>query len=329
MPRYSKLSPFNIEEKILFAKQACIFFSPMRYEKMCATIGKTPESKATPFSVYDFLKHLESELNLADPLKYQYRIKLLLDSMAHAGILIVMGQGEFVMAPNHYYFLKEFTEQEKKGTLWLAPALGPEFLIHHYKKTLVHLLGATSEGDEHAGTGLILDATTILTCAHVINDMTLYEKQIIQGVERSIAKTVTHESIDVGIIKLTEGECWPDPSITFRNPTSAESVYTIGFPRIPLSRDPAIITQSGEVASEYIRTIHNDEVFLYSAIARPGNSGGPIIASSGHIVGIVTHDLSYKDFSDAPFYAGIPTSIIARGLSEIFPDINLPLENYE
>lgn len=234
---------------------------------MCVTIGKTPNSQITPFSVYDFLKHLESELSLTDPLKYQYRVKLLLDSLEHAGILNVMGQSNFVTAPNYYYFLKEFTEQEKKGALWLAPALGPEFLIHHYKRSLVHVLGANSEGDEHAGTGLILDATTILTCAHVINDMTLYDKQIIQGVERSIAKTVTHESIDVGIIKLIEGECWPDPSIAFKNPTSAESVYTIGFPRIPLSRDPAIIIQSGEVASEYIKTIYNDEVFLYSAIA--------------------------------------------------------------
>ncbi|MGY1951639.1 S1 family peptidase [Pseudomonas pergaminensis] len=329
MPRYSKLAPFNIEEKLLLAKQACIFFSPIQYEAMCITIGKTPNSQITPFSVYDFLKHLEVELSLTDPLKYQYRVKLLLDSLEHAGILNVMGQSNFVTAPNYYYFLKELTEREKKGALWLAPALGPEFLIHHYKKSLVHILGANSEGDEHAGTGLILDATTILTCAHVINDMTLYDKQIIQGVERSIAKAVTHESIDVGIIKLTEGECWPDFSIAFKNPTSTESVYTIGFPRIPLSRDPAIIIQSGEVASEYIKTIYNDEVFLYSAIARPGNSGGPIISSSGHIVGIVTHDLSYKDFSDAPFYAGIPTSIIAKGLSELSPDIKLPIETYE
>lgn len=296
---------------------------------MCVTIGKSPNNKTTPFSVYDFLKHLESVLGLTDPLKYQYRIKMLLDSLEHAGILVAMGQSNFVTAPNHYYFMKEFTEQEKKGTLWLAPALGPEFLIYYYKKNLVHILGSTKEGDEHAGTGLILDETTILTCAHVINDMTLYETQIIQGMERSISKTLTHESIDIGIIKLTEGEYFPVPSIAFRSPTEAEKVYTIGFPRIPLSRDPAIIIQSGEVASEYIKTIYNDEIFLYSAIARPGNSGGPIISSSGHVVGIVTHDLSYKDFSDAPFYAGIPTSIIEKGLLEISPEIKLPIENYD
>lgn len=69
--------------------------------------------------------------------------------------------------------------------------------------------------------------------------------------------------------------------------------------------------------------------FSYTRQLLPGNSGGPIISSSGHIVGIVTHDLSYKDFSDAPFYAGIPTSIIAKSLSEISPDIKLPIENYE
>ncbi|PLP95020.1 hypothetical protein CYD26_05910 [Pseudomonas sp. FFUP_PS_473] len=329
MPRYSKLAPFNIEEKLVLAKQACIFFSPMQHEKMCITIGRTPNGKIIPFSVYDFLQHLKSELNIPEPLQYQYRIKNLLDSMEQAGILNAIGQSNFVTAPNNYYFLKEFTELEKKGYLWLAPALGPEFLIYHYKKSLVHILGFTKDGDEHAGTGLLLDETTILTCAHVITDMKPYGTQIVQGVERSIERTIAHHSIDVGIIKLTKGECRPDPAITFRNPTSAERVYTLGFPRIPLSRDPALIIQSGEVACEYIRTIHNDEVFLYSAIARPGNSGGPIISSSGHIVGIVTHDLSYKDCDDAPFYAGIPTSIIAKALSEIAPDIVLPIEDYE
>lgn len=130
MPKYSKLAPFRIDEKLIFAKQACIFFSPIQYEAMCVTIGKSPNNKTTPFSVYDFLKHLESVLGLTDPLKYQYRIKMLLDSLEHAGILVAMGQSNFVTAPNHYYFMKEFTEQEKKGTLWLAPALGPEFLIY-------------------------------------------------------------------------------------------------------------------------------------------------------------------------------------------------------
>lgn len=328
MPRYSKLAPLNIEEKLLFAKQACIFFSPLQHEKMCATIGKTPSNKITPFSVYDFLQHLKSEFNIPEPLQYQFRIKNLLDSLEQAGILNAIGQSNFIMAPNNYYFLKEFTEREKKGCLWLAPALGPEFLIYQYKKSLVHILGS-SKGDEHAGTGLLLDETTILTCAHVITDMTLYDKQNVQGIERSIDRAFAHDSIDVGIIKLTKGECRPDPAITFGNPTAAERVYTLGFPRIPLSRDPALITQSGEVASEYIKTIHNDEVFLYSAIARPGNSGGPIISSTGHVVGIVTHDLSYKDCDDAPFYAGIPTSIIAKALSEIAPDIVLPIESYE
>jgi S1-C subfamily serine protease len=72
------------------------------------------------------------------------------------------------------------------------------------------------------------------------------------------------------------------------------------------------------------------EVFLYSAVARPGNSGGPVISSRGHVVGIVSEQLSeQQSTSDQPFYAGVSSAEILRALGELDPGIQFPWETYE
>jgi S1-C subfamily serine protease len=77
--------------------------------------------------------------------------------------------------------------------------------------------------------------------------------------------------------------------------------------------------------------IHGQEVFLYSAVARPGNSGGPIVASSGHVVGIVTQQLEDQQYKSdvAPFHAGIDTLTILNAVKELAPSLSLPFETYE
>lgn len=53
--------------------------------------------------------------------------------------------------------------------------------------------------------------------------------------------------------------------------------------------------QGGEVSVEHVTSFYGEELFLFSAIARPGNSGGPILSEDGHVVGIVTKELSEND----------------------------------
>jgi hypothetical protein len=83
------------------------------------------------------------------------------------------------------------------------------------------------------------------------------------------------------------------------------------------------------------------KIFLYSAIARPGNSGRPIVAHDGRIIGLVVEhssptasgaaagveqdrvDRLGRDVEDLkakveapPFYRGIPSSEIMRALTD-------------
>jgi S1-C subfamily serine protease len=106
--------------------------------------------------------------------------------------------------------------------------------------------------------------------------------------------------------------------------------------------------QRGEVVNPSIETsatgaAPRQKTFLYSAIARPGNSGGPIIAQDGRVIGLVVDhteepqstnlDAAEGEGSEAkddsqtqrragkppgpPFYRGVPTNQIMRALEDL------------
>lgn len=73
-----------------------------------------------------------------------------------------------------------------------------------------------------------------------------------------------------------------------------------------------------------------DDIFLYSVIARPGNSGDPIISSPGHVLGIVTKELTEESLhSSMPFHAAVKSGDIKSTLSDLEPSVVIPIENYE
>ena len=53
-----------------------------------------------------------------------------------------------------------------------------------------------------------------------------------------------------------------------------------------------------------------------AGIRRPGNSGGPVVAQDGRVIGIVAHDVSIRP-DVAPFYRGIPGGEVVRWLNDM------------
>lgn len=237
-------------------------------------------------------------------------------------------QGDILLGIN-YYFLLELTSLQKMGTVWLARVLGPEFLYNAYAQATVQITGITKNGDAHAGTGLVIAPNWILTCAHVLVDMQVDEDQFILGELRRVKRTLPHPSIDVGLLEV-EQPMPLLPGVAFRNPIVAESVFTLGYPRVPLSRESALVMQRGEITNPSVTLLDGSVVFLYSAIARPGNSGGPILSDTGHVVGIVTEELSEQvEGFRMPFHAGVQTQQLVQALEELQVPITLPVETYE
>ena len=328
--RFSKLAPFSLQDHIELAIAALTFFSPMAYEKNCDTIGRSPTPGRTePLDGSEFLIYLDRTGKLNNPRRYRQRVAELLARLERAGLLLNLGQGNDLFLGKKYYFLKELTNLEKRGILWLSQALGPQFIRGQYASFTAQITGLTQDGDVHAGTGLILTANCILTCAHVLRDMKVHDKQTICENEFRVVATIPHPTIDIGLVHV-EPALPVVPVFSFRDPELSEPLYTLGYPRVPLARNAPLVMQSGEVTSPEVKLLHGAEVFLYSAVARPGNSGGPIISSTGHVLGIVTEELSAETSKPSmPFHAGIRTSTIRHALTELEPSLALPIEDYE
>jgi S1-C subfamily serine protease len=225
--------------------------------------------------------------------------------------------------------MMELTNRQKEGFTWLARALGPEFLYNIFSSATAQITGVNKHGDAHAGTGIVIAPTWLLTCAHVLCDMKVDEQQSILGQNRQVIRTLSHPRVDVGLVEVTP-PMQLLPGIAFRDPVVTEPIFTLGYPRVPLSREATLVMQRGEVTNPSITLFDGRSVFLYSAIARPGNSGGPLLSETGHVVGIVTEELFEK--SEAfrmPFHAGIRTTELVNAIAEIEAPVTLPLEMYE
>ncbi|WP_158619320.1 serine protease [Pseudomonas sp. v388] len=306
-----------------------IFFSPMRYdENRHALAAPETPGETRPFSVQQFLTYLEQTNIFPNAMQFIPQVKGVLDAMEREGILVAMGNGPFVAAPKFYYTMKFLSKREESGHAWLTPALGPDYLYWHFGPHTVHLIG-DNDGQERGGTGWIISDRHVLTCAHVIGDMDVRPIQHVKGRDCAVRCTYQHPTIDVGVVEFEEPCLQSDTTIGFRDPVIGEQLFVLGYPPVPMSSEAPLILQGGEVVNESIADYQRRQVFLYSAIARPGNSGGPIVARTGHILGIVTEDRYDPERPQVQFFAGISTSTITRALSELPVDVELPLETYE
>ena len=84
-----------------------------------------------------------------------------------------------------------------------------------------------------------------------------------------------------------------------------------------------------------VHVFGGSELFLYSAISRPGDSGGAVVSDEGYVVGMTT-ELSdsrvlARNGEDvfSPHYAGIPSHVLARAVDELGLGVQIPLETYE
>ena len=328
--RYSNLAPLSLDQRVQLSIAALTFFSPMQYGAMCQILGRPPETgKVSPFTGRDFTTYLKHIKLLDEPDRYVYRLRELLAKLERVGILMEVGRGGDIFFGAHYYAMLELTTRQREGIGWLAGALGPEFLYWMYSSITMQVTGTNSVGDIVAGTALVIAPNRVLTCAHVLNDMSLDKSQTFKEQQFTVLRAVSHPTIDVGVIEFSPSLPLL-PGLAFRDPIVAEPVFTLGFPRVPLSRQPALVMQRGEVTTPAVTLLDGSEVFLYSAVARPGNSGGPILSETGHVVGIVTEELSEKsnDFR-MPFHAGVQTTVLIRALAEIDSSFTLPLEHYQ
>ena len=233
---------------------------------------------------------------------------------------------------DHYLYMVTVGEA-KRGLFRLVPVLGPEYLYRLCTPSLVHIKGA-KDGDVAAGTGLVISDSHILTCCHVVSDMELDPKQVFQDNEYEInANSIhSHQEIDLAVMRVDGPPLSPMQGILLQAPVVAQTVYTLGYPKLPGLRDASVTIQQGAVTNESVTSLSGESLFLYSAISRPGNSGGPIISEDGYVVGLSIVDATgqyHAEDAFSPHYAGIPAQVLVKAVEDLGLGIQLPFEKYE
>lgn len=329
----------------MFAHQ---FFDLVHNPEIATAIGKPDPPPADsnggppktvpfePWSVADFSKYLHSlGLPAAGEAVTLHRI---LSAMERAGLLLPLGWNPQLPVMGQQYISQGGASKgQVGGNLWLSEVFGAELIIPSYNAVTIQLAGHDDEGSpvDSWGTGLVIDHNHVITNKHVVAGLagnsaglSIYPSRNHADAEQvnCTGTAHPHPTLDVAVIKfdMPDGKYIPRlAGMAFRDPDWADEVYVFGYPRVPMTAEMAITVQRGEVVNPAATTIPDRQrIFLYSAIARPGNSGGPIVAQDGRVIGLVVEDSAEAASTDAgqaaaPFYRGIPSGEVIRAIGEL------------
>tara|TARA_R110002095_G_C4251957_1_gene240421 strand:+ start:17843 stop:18505 length:663 start_codon:yes stop_codon:yes gene_type:complete len=165
------------------------------------------------------------------------------------------------------------------AALALSPPASPP---EQWRDAIVHTVRV--ECDRGGGTGVpvecvpLLDgrwSIVILTAKHVVEgeDLSLWwisTPEMVYGVPTLMAE---HPTADASLLRIISDEPLNCTPLRFAHPDMGEQVWVIGYP----SMSPHRVITDGWVGG----------VGVASAEVFPGNSGGPVVDSFGHLVGIV------------------------------------------
>jgi S1-C subfamily serine protease len=188
--------------------------------------------------------------------------------------------------------------------------------------------GLASEESEgvQSGTGFVWDeAGNIVTNNHVVEGTTSLAVRLASGEAISAEIVGTAPNYDLAVIRLRNSRTIPKPvaigssadlkvgqfAFAIGNPFGLDQSLTFGVISALHRRLP---TSSGHQISNVIQT---------DAAVNPGNSGGPLLDSSGRVVGVNTAIISPSG-SNAGIGFAIPVDIINRVVPQLIRDGHVP-----
>ena len=324
-------APWGLGSRLRLVKLACQFFDPSNFAENHAAIGKKPRPGSPPFfDTIEFIEYLKRRQAFPGTPNV-VRVAQILERMTAAGLLLhVVELGAANIAGR--YILTGIGHAHRVPFCFVS-VLGPEYLYRLCAPNLVHISG-TCDGNPTSGTGLVVDARHVLTCCHVVSDMELDQTQVFQGTEYEIGEGSIHRHprIDVAVVRVDGARLDPVPGILFQAPVVGQTVYTLGYPKLPGLREASVTMQQGAVTNESVTSLAEEQLFLYSAIARPGNSGGPVVSEDGYFLGLSIMNATGQYVGEnafSPHYSGVPAQVLVRAVDDLDLGFRLPFENYE
>jgi S1-C subfamily serine protease/Tfp pilus assembly protein PilF len=176
---------------------------------------------------------------------------------------------------------------------------------------LATLIGSVvaARAETSSGSGVVIGSKgEILTNAHVVQECRTITVKLASGKSEPAELVARDERNDLAVIHLTGANNPPTSIAVFREglPVRAgDAVVALGYPLSGVLAAEANVSV-GNISA--LSGIADDSRYLQiSAPVQPGNSGGPLLDGSGHLVGIVTAKLDAVRI--ARFTGDIPQNV--------------------
>jgi len=140
-------------------------------------------------------------------------------------------------------------------------------------------------GNGH-GSGFFVSDEYLLTNEHVVREAKFVKVKLMTGSEYVGEVMKTNSRRDVALVRINSSPV-PPISIAKERPKPGTAVYALGA---PLSDDLTATVSKGIVSAS--RVLDGLEYIQSDVNVQPGNSGGPLIDSSGSVVGITVSGVS-------------------------------------
>ena len=170
-------------------------------------------------------------------------------------------------------------------------------------------MAAAQGADTLSGSGVVIGAKgEILTNSHVVDACQTITVKLASGNSETGAVLARDERNDLAVVRLVGASNLPASVASFREgiPLRAgDVIVALGYPLSGLLATDANLSV-GNVSA--LAGLADDSRYVQiSAPVQPGNSGGPLLDASGHLVGIVTAKLNAVRI--ARFTGDIPQNV--------------------
>jgi S1-C subfamily serine protease len=181
--------------------------------------------------------------------------------------------------------------------------------------------GKASESGHSVGTGVVIvDRGLILTALHVVNGASHLRVSFADGTESDAFVVSRQPENDLAVLqaRTLPDDLQPATMESSAGLAPGDEVIAVGF---PFGIGPSV---SAGVVSGLDREFRSPgggrvitHLIQFDAAANPGNSGGPLVTMSGHVVGIVTAIMNpnaQRTFIGIGFAVPIDSAATAAGM---------------
>jgi hypothetical protein len=185
------------------------------------------------------------------------------------------------------------------------------------------------ELEQEEGTGsafLVSREGHLVTCAHVVKGATKIDVELNDVTSKAEVVALDNEH-DLALLKMEAGDWTTLPIGDSRAVQLAQDVRVAGYPLTDVLGRSIKITR-GTIAGIVERS-EEGELFQVDAAVNAGNSGGPLVNESGHVVGVASAKLCGAEISNIGF--AVPAERVQELLSDhgvafrsVEPEADLP-----